>query len=207
MPDTNQSTPADLEAFDLDGFIAGVVQPSKTVPIVQDRTLGQQLQDAMQAVADLEGEQQTAKAEGRPSKRRAATVDSPELEEAREHLANLQTKAADGFVFVHVEGVTKNVRKEAVQDAQKAPGGQIEAYNLHALARSARIYKRDPRTHEDERGKVMTAEQWDRFAEAIGVLQWDHIIGALDDMSSVGVLPDFSQPASHSPDGDTSSKS
>ena len=64
-----------LAEFDLDAFINGAVTATKTVAIAQDRSLGEQIRQAMQDVVDLEQAQSDDKAAGRPSKRRAATAD------------------------------------------------------------------------------------------------------------------------------------
>lgn len=207
MPDTNQTpVPADLDAFDFDAFIDGIVQPSKVVAVAQNRALGQQLQEALQTVTDLQLEESNAKAEGRPSKRRAATTESPELDAARQHLADLEQQAAKTFVYVRIEGgLTRAVREQAVKDAGETGG--VGLYNQSVLAHVAQIYKLDPRTHPDAPGRLMSVDQWGKFAEAIGYLQWDAIINALAEVTATGVAPDFSQPPSASPDGGTSSKS
>lgn len=201
-PETPTPQPADLETFDLDGFIAGIVQPSKVVAISQNRALGQQILEAMQTVADLQDEERTAKAEGRASKRRAASTESPELEAARKELTDLEAQAEGAFVFVRIEGLTKRTRKQALKDAS-----DTDQYNLVVLSMSAKVHKNDPRTHPDSPGKVLSLEQWEEFSEAIGYMQYDALLDAMIEVSNVGVSPDFSQPASPSPAGDTSSKS
>lgn len=208
MPDTDQSPakpePADLETFDLDGFIAGIVQPSKVVAISQNRALGQQIQEAAQTYVDLKDEERAAKAEGRATKRRAASTESPELEAARKELTDLEEQAASTFVFVRIEGgLTRNTRKQALKDTE----GDADQNNLAFLSMSAKVHKNDPRTHPDSPGKVLSLAQWEEFSEAIGYMQYDAVLDAMIEVSNVGVSPDFSQPASPSPDGDTSSKS
>ena len=209
MPDTDQTTPepVDLDAFDLDGFINGTVHPSRTVAVTNNRALGQQIQQQAQEVARLLDEERAAAAEGRPSRRRAATAESPELEEARERLADLEEQAAGSFVWVKIEGtLDAAIKAQALKDA-KREGGSVSTYNLSVLAHTARLHKVDPRTHEDSTGAVMLLEQWQKFMTAIGALQHEAIVDALVEVNEVGVTPDFSQPASPSPDGDESSKS
>lgn len=199
--------PADLETFDLDGFIAGIVQPTKVVAISQNRALGQQILEAMQAVTDLQDDERTAKAEGRATKRRAATTESPELEAARKELADLEAQAEGSFIFVKVEGgLTSSIKKQAVRESQERDGA-VDTYNHAVLARITRLFKEDPRTHPDATGRVMDIDGWAKFSEAIGHMQYDPILDAMIEVSNVGVSPDFSQPASPSPAGDTSSKS
>lgn len=208
MPDADQTTPepVDLDAFDLDGFINGTVHPSRTVAVTNNRALGQQIQEAAQEVARLLDEERDAAATGRPSKRRAATTEAPELEEAREALARLEEQAAGSFVWVRIEGtLDAAVKAQALKDA-KAAGGDVTTYNLSVLAHTARVHKVDPRTHEDAAGAVMPLEQWQRFMTSIGALQHEAIMNALVEVNEVGVTPDFSQPASPSPDGGESSK-
>ena len=207
MPDTTspKPVPANLDEFDLDAFIDGVVQPSKVVAVAQDRTLGQQLQEAMQAVLDLQADEVNAKAEGRPSKRRAATEASPELEAARQRLDDLEKAAQSTFVFVRIESLSRDVRNQAIKDA--GPTGSVELYNQSALAHCAKVYKTDPRTHPDAPAKVLSSEQWGVMSTAIGALQWDALLAAITEVTEAGVEPDFSQPASPSPDGATFSKS
>lgn len=209
MPDADQTTPepVDLDAFDLDGFINGTVHPSRTVAVTNNRALGQQIQEAAQEVARLLDEERDAAATGRPSKRRAATAEAPELEEAREHLAQLEEQAAGCYVFVKIEGTLDTpIKAQALKDA-KADGGKIDTYHQSILSMTARVHTVDPRTHDDSRGGVMTLDQWAEFAKSIGYFQWEAITEALIEVNEVGVTPDFSQPASPSPDGGESSES
>lgn len=209
MPDntpTKTPTPADLAEFDLDAFIAGAVTATKTVAIAQDRSLGEQIRQAMQDVVDLEQAQSNDKAAGRPSKRRAATSEDPDLEAARARLADLEERAEGTYVFVRVEALTRATRKQALKDAQ-AVDGDAYAYNQSVLAHTAKIFQLDPRTHPDAPGKVLTFDQWGAFADAIGYMQWDALVDAAIEAAGTGVSPDFSQPASPSPAGDVSSKS
>lgn len=207
MPDNTQTpTPADLAEFDLDAFIAGAVTATKTVAIAQDRSLGEQIRQAMQDVVDLEQAQSDDKAAGRPSKRRAATAENPDLEAARARLADLEEKAEGTYVFVRVEALSRATRKQAVKDAQAA-GGDVDVYNQSVLAHTAHVFQLDPRTHPHAPGKTLTFDQWGAFADAIGYLQWDALVDAAAEAAGTGVSPDFSQPASPSPAGDESSKS
>lgn len=211
MPDTTPTptptpTPADLAEFDLDAFIAGAVTATKTVAIAQDRSLGEQIRQAMQDVMDLEQAQSNDKAAGRPSKRRAATSEDPDLEAARARLADLEEKAEGTYVFVRVEALSRATRKQALKDAQAADGDAY-AYNQAVLAHTAQLYKLDPRTHPDAPGRTLTFDQWGAFADAIGYMQWDVLVDAAIEAAGTGVSPDFSQPASPSPAGDESSKS
>lgn len=207
MPDTDQTpVPANLDEFDLDAFINGVVVPTKTVAVAQDRAIGQKLREAMQAVVDLEQSEREAKADGRPSKRRAGMTESPELTQARQDLSDLEAQAAGTFSFVRVEPMTKSVRKQALMDG-KAANGDMEVYSASVVAHTAKVYRQDPRTHPDAPGRVLTVEQWQQFAEAMGFMQWDAIIDATNDVAAEGVSPDFSQPASPSPAGAASFKS
>ncbi|WP_346007295.1 hypothetical protein [Janibacter terrae] len=211
MPDTTtpeavKPKPADLDQFDFDAFIAGVVNPTKTVAVAQNRALGQQIQEQLREILILERAESDAKAEGRPAKRRAATTASPELEEARARLADLEEQAKSTFVYVRVEGLTRATRRQAAADA-KAGSGELDEYNQSAIAHCAQVYKLDPRVHPDASGRVLTLEQWGVMAEKIGALQWEAIIDALNEATAAGVEPDFSQPPSASPAGDTSSKS
>ena len=207
MPDNTQTpTPADLAEFDLDAFIAGAVTATKTVAIAQDRSLGEQIRQAMQDVVDLEQAQSDDTAAGRPSKRRAATAEDPELEAARARLADLEEKAEGTYVFVRVEALSRATRKQALKDAQAA-GGDVDVYNQSVLAHTAQVFQLDPRTHKDAPGKTLTFDQWGAFADAIGYLQWDALVDAAAEAAGTGVSPDFSQPASPSPAGDESSKS
>lgn len=205
-PDTTTPTPADLTEFDLDAFIAGAVTATKTVAIAQDRSLGEQIRQAQQDVIDLERRQANDKAEGRPSKRRAATAEDPDLEAARARLADLEEKAEGTYVFVRVEALTRAARKQALKDAKDA-GGDVDTYNQSVLAHTAQIFQVDPRTHKDATGKMLTFDQWGEFAEAIGFMQWDALVDAAAEAAGTGVSPDFSQPASPSPGGGESSKS
>lgn len=210
MPDTTPTqtapTPADLAEFDLDAFIAGAVTATKTVAIAQDRSIGEQIRQAMQDVMDLEQAQSNDKAAGRPSKRRAATSEDPDLEAARARLADLEEKAQGTYVFVRVEALSRATRKQALKDAQAADGDAY-AYNQSVLAHTAQIFQLDPRTHPDAPGKMLTFDQWGAFADAIGYMQWDALVDAAIEAAGTGVSPDFSQPASPSPAGDESSKS
>lgn len=209
MPDTTPTptpTPADLAEFDLDAFIAGAVTATKTVAIAQDRSLGEQIRQAMQDVMDLEQAQSNDKAAGRPSKRRAATSEDPDLEAARARLADLEEKAEGTYVFVRVEALSRATRKQALKDAQAADG-DIDAYNQAVLAHTAQLFKVDPRTNPNAPGKTLTFDQWGAFVDAIGYVQWDALVGAMAEAAGTGVSPDFSQPASPSPAGDESSKS
>lgn len=203
---TQTPTPADLAEFDLDAFIAGAVTATKTVAIAQDRSLGEQIRQAMQDVMDLEQAQSNDKAAGRPSKRRAATSEDPDLEAARARLADLEEKAEGTYVFVRVEALTRATRKQALKDAQ-AVDGDAYAYNQAVLAHTAQVFQVDPRTHPDAPGKTLTFDQWGAFADAIGYMQWDALVDAAIEAAGTGVSPDFSQPASPSPAGDASSKS
>lgn len=214
MPDTNQTPatpePADLEEFDLDGFIAGVVRPSKVIPVAKDRALGSQIQEARTRVADLEQEERDSSAEGRASRRRAASTETATLEAARSDLDRLTEQARGQFVFVRVEDVTRKVRKQAMADGEAASTTRDidrDAYNLSVLSMVARVYTTDPRQDAEAVGKVLTPDQWDGLVEAIGLSQYDALIDAANDVTLTGVSPDFSLPASPSPDGGTSSKS
>lgn len=208
MPDNTgpEPTPTNLEAFDLDGFIAGIVRPAEVVPIAQDARLSQQLHEAEQAVTKLEEDEANAKAEGRPSKRRAGTAESPELEQAREHLTALREHANGSLVFVRVEAETRSACKQALKKA-RAAGGDIDVYNTSLISLTSRLFREDPRANPDTPGVALTVEQWDDLAEAVGALQWDKVVEATSKVAAESVTPDFSRPASHSPDGDTSSKS
>lgn len=212
MPDntpTTESKPAvaDLEAFDLEGFIAGTVRPSKVVPIAQDRTLGEQLLEAGQAVLALMRDQETAKAEGRPSKRRAASTETPELEAARAHVADLTARAHGTFVFVRVEGVSPDQRNAAIDAAKNGNDVDQHEYNRQVLARTSVLYRADPRESPDAPPKKLTAEEWRDLGEAIGWKQYDTILDTLIEVSSTGLMPDFSLPVSLYPGGGESAKS
>ena len=203
---TPQPAAANLEEFNLDAFIAGIVVPSKVVAVAQDRALGQQLLEAAQAITDLEQAERDAKTDGRPSKRRAGMTESPELAQARQDLAALEEKAAGTYSFVKVEALTKSVRKQALKDAAKA-SGDMDVYNTSVISSTAKVYRQDPRVHPDASGRVLSLEQWEAFSEAMGYMQWDAIIDATVEVANEGVSPDFSQPASPSPNGPMSSKS
>lgn len=202
-----QPEPADLEAFDFDGFIAGIVRPSRVVPVAKDRALGAQIVDTERRIAELEAEEADRRADGRGSKRRAATAESPEMDEARAHLADLTEQARGQFFYVRIEDLTRKIRKQAIADG--TDGGKLDqdAYNMSALSMIATVHDTDPRVDEGSRGRVLTVEQWDQLSEAIGVRQYESLIDAAGDVTQVGVSPDFSQPASHSPETDTSDKS
>lgn len=209
MPDTDKTTPepADLDAFDLDAFIEGTVHPTRTVAVTNNRALGQRIQEQARVITDLQDAERDAKADGRATRRRAAATESPDLENARQALADLEAEAEQSFVWVKIEGtVDADLKAQALKDA-KGAGGDVTTYNLSVLAHTARVHKSDPRTHPDDAGTVLSLEQWRTFTTKVGALQWDAILNALVDVNEVGVTPDFSQPASPSPDGDESSKS
>lgn len=208
---TDQPNPTDLEVFDLDGFVAGAVQPSIVVPVAKDRSLGKQLTEASKAVTAAELRARTAKTEGRATNRRAGTAVSPEVKEARKALAALEEQARGTWFYVRAEALTRRVRKQAIQDSRDASADpndhDQDAYNLSVLSMSAKVYATDPRVTPDAPGRTLTIEQWDELVEAIGVVQYEAIIDAITEVTLTGVSPDFSQPASHSPETDTSDKS
>lgn len=204
MPNTDPAPQAaDLEEFDLEGFIAGVVQPSKVVAVSQNRALGQQIEEVRGVVADLEEKEADAKSSGSGSRRRAGTASTPELDAARSDLADLESQAAGTYVYVRVEGgLTRAIRDQAQNDSR----GDKDRYNMSVIAHCARVHKADPRAVKDSPGRVLSIEQWEQFEAAVGFLQYDAIVDAMIEVTTVGVTPDFSQPASHSPDGGESSK-
>ncbi|MEN3123276.1 hypothetical protein [Janibacter sp. LM] len=195
---------ADLDAFDLDDFLAGVVAPTRTVAVSQDRTLGQQARKQMALIEELERDAVTARAEGRKTTRRAAATRPPELEAAHQRLAELERAAEGTFVWVRVEAIDPPTQKQAARDAS---GGTKDDYNRAVIALTARVHKRDPRAYPDAPGAVLSAEQWEAFSIAVGFVQWQAIVDATIEVNAEGVMPGFSQQPSHSPGGGTSSES
>lgn len=202
-PDAPTHAPADLEEFDLDGFIAGSVRPSKVVPIVRDRDLGGRVLELRQRVIDLSVQQSNDAADGK-SRRRAGAADTPELESVRADYEALLGEARGALVYVRVEDATRGVRKQARKDSG---GSDVDRFNSSVLSQVAKVYVLDPREHPDAPGKVLTLAQWDTLAEVIGVEQYDMLIAAVNEVTETGVSPDFSLPASLSPAGGVSSRS
>ena len=224
MPENTETTAtaADLTAFDLDGFLSGVVQPSTVVPVTRDRSAGERITDAMQAVVDAERAVDAAKsgavearADGRSTRRRAADADDPDVSEAEQALGDArgaleaaQDEARHTFVFVRVVSLTRKTRAAARDAALDADGKvDIDAYNLHALGEVGEVFAVDPREHPDAVGTRMTALQWDQFTDAIGIGQFDRLVSAITDLTLAEVPVDFSRPASPSPSGAAFSKS
>ena len=202
--------PADLDEFDLDDFLDGITTPTKTVPICKDRVLAQQMLDVERRIGDLEQQDIARRAEGKPSSRRAASTESPDLEAARAELTTLEERARDAFFFVQVEPLTRMVRKQATKDAQDAGSVKdpdITVYNDSCLSQTARLFEVDPREDPDAPGRVLLPAQWARLADRIGQPQYDRIIEALTEVSVVTVSPDFSRPASPSASGQAPSSS
>ena len=206
--DTTPPTPATLDTFDLDAFLDGAVLPSKTVPVLLDRRVAAEALEVERRIADLEERASRESSEGKPTRRRAATTTDPELEAARADLDALRVRAQ--FAYVRVEPVNRSIRKQAVKDGLAAATGSgidQDAYNDSVISMVARLYTADPRVHDDAAGRVLTPQQWARFADVVGTAQYEAIIEAINEVSLVGVSPDFSRPASPSPSGEASSTS
>lgn len=209
MPDTDPTpTPADLDAFDVDAFIAGITRPTETVPLVQDANLGKQLRQAQLEVTAAIDDQANAKAEGRASKRRAGSTETPAVENARARYDALleHARATGRLVYIHVETATEADRRQALVDA-RADGGSMSTYNTSLISLTCRLHLEDPRANPNSKGRVLTVEQWTAINNAVGALQWDAIVEASSRVAEDAVTPDFSLPASLSPDGGTSSGS
>lgn len=200
-------TPADLAAFDVDAFIAGITLPVEVVPIAQDGNLGQQLREAADAITAAEKAAEDAAVEGQSS-RRAASKEPVEVEHARAAYDTLMRQARESgkLVWVAVQAETKATRKQALKDA-RAAGGDLDVFNTSLIAQTSRLHLTDPRIDTDSTGQILTREQWDAFSTAIGASQWDALIDAAQKTAAESVTPDFSRPASPSPDGDASSRS
>lgn len=206
MPDenTDQIAPApqavDLEEFDLDAFADGAVRPHRVVPVIRDRQLAAEVLDARQKVIDLTVDQRD---EDKKSRRRAGSSTTPELDEAVAEYDALMDQARGSFAYVRVEDLTRKVRNQA----RKAANGDPERFDAAVLAQVAQVFAVDPREHPDAPGKSLPAGGWEKFEAAIGAEQFNEITAAINEITAIGVSPDFSLPASLSRDGGTSSKS
>lgn len=207
MPNPEQPAPVDLTDFDLAGFIAGTVVPSRVIPVSNDRDLGAQVAAAEQALAALERRQDGHEDAGTRPRRRLGQATTSDVEQARRDLEGLKAKAARSLVYVRVEGIMDTAVKAQRDKDGKALGGTVHDFHLATIALTGRVHLSDPRVDVGARGQVMTAQQWDDFQHAIGLMQWERILLAMAEVMSAGVTPDFSQPASPSPVGGVSSAS
>lgn len=196
MPDTNLDVPTSDTTpgtFDVEGWIAGAVTPTTTILITRDIQAGSRL-----AAIDTELEQLQQPApdpEQRPSRRLAeGNPNEARIRELHTERDTIAVGMTGGVLWVTVRALSYRVNDGIRSDS-------LAERNLMALAASATVA-----ATPGGPGESLTWEQWDRLTEAIGIAQTVRIVNALTDLTLNRVVtPDFSQPASDSPDGAGSS--
>lgn len=197
MPDTDPAVPTTdttPATFDVEAWFAGTAVPTTTVPVTRDRLAGDRLAGILDEIRTL-----TAPADdGTPLPRRMAEA-SPhaarvaELQQERDQVA---AGMADGWLYVTIRGLTY-LENDTIRHDSAAER------NVLALATCATVS-----TSRDEPGQALPVDQWHRLIDGIGMNQTLLLVNALADLTFNRVVtPDFSQPASASPDGAGSSAS
>lgn len=179
----------DADTFDIDAWLDGATQPSRSVTVFQDAGARALFDDLEQQYRTLNARRTQQSSDGlREDTTLAEATDyDGQLLELADRMQEVVDRLERNPLKVTVRGATEDEHQGAADAAQAAGKNSATRFVYELLSRVA------------TRPANLTPDQWLRVRDKVGMKQFDLIIDAMNDAcgfsSGDGVMPDFSPSA------------